>query len=217
MACTINNGVTSITSAGGLSLSSMCYKTFIVKAIEDLKDYQNGSSLSAIKKHAQASIPDDKVWRDAVFLRTIKTMVEKGDLVKAEDHYKLSPKFKKQREEDIRDIIAMEEAKHHVTPKSPEATKPVAKFKPALVKKKLLDSKIITIVKPGRKTEKMTVDEKEKPKEPDEKPTAAKKTERDKVKIIPHKIIAKRGYVCYGRSYAGSALCMYYIVVLGML
>ena len=195
MAARLKKAIKNIASivGGGLSMSSMCYRTCIVKAIEDLKDYQTGSSLSAIKKHAQASIPDDKVWRDAVFLRTIKAMVEKGDLIKIEDHYKLSPKFKRKRGEDIRDRIAMEEARHHVTPKSPEAKKPVAMFKPALVKKKLLDSKVITIVKPGRKTEKMTVDEKEKPKKPDEKPSAAKKTERGKVKIIPHKIVAKRG------------------------
>ena len=170
----------------------MCYKTLIVEAIEKLKDYQTGSSLSAIKKHAQASIPDGKIWRDSVFLRTINGMVQKGDLIHTEDHYKFSQKFKQRRSEDIRDRIRKEEAKHHVTPKSPESTKVVAKFKPALVKKKLLDSKVVTLVKPGRKTEKMTVDEKEKPKTIDEKPTAARKTERDKVKIIPHKIIAKR-------------------------
>jgi len=177
----------------------MCYKTAIVRALEDLKDHHaHGSSLAAIKKHVEASMSDDgKVWKDVVFLRTIKAMVEKGDLIQTEDHYKISVKLQQRRTGEIRDHLAREEAKKHVTPKSPESKKVVAKFKPALVKKKLLDSKVITIVKPGRKTEKMTVDEKEKkgksPGSDNQKPRAAKKTEHDKVKIIPHKIVAKRG------------------------
>lgn len=176
----------------------MCYKSAIFRAIEDLKDHHaHGSSLAAIKKHVEASLSDDgKVWKDAIFLRTIKGMVEKGELIQTEDHYKASVKLQQRRTGEIRDAIAREEAKKHVTPKSPESKKVMAKFKPALVKKKLLDSKFITIVKPGRKTEKMTLDEKEKAKSPgsdDQKPKAAKRTEHDKVKIIPHKIVAKRG------------------------
>ena len=176
----------------------MCYKSAIFRAIEDLKDHHaHGSSLAAIKKHVEASLSDDgKVWKDAIFLRTIKGMVEKGELIQTEDHYKASVKLQQRRTGEIRDAIAREEAKKHVTPKSPESKKVMAKFKPALVKKKLLDSKVITIVKPGRKTEKMTLDEKEKAKSPgsdDQKPKAAKRTEHDKVKIIPHKIVAKRG------------------------
>jgi len=199
MASKLKNGLKRIlSSAGRGSGLSMCYKSAIIRALEDLKDHHaHGSSLAAIKKHVEASMSDDgKVWKDAVFLRTIKAMAEKGDLIQTEDHYKISVKLQQRRTGEIRDHLAREEAKKHVTPKSPESKKVEAKFKPALVKKKLLDSKVITIVKPGRKTEKMAVDEKEKSKSPrsdDQKPRAAKKTEHDKVKIIPHKIIAKRG------------------------
>jgi len=198
MASKLKNGLKRILSSAGGGLS-MCYKSAIIRALEDLKDHHaHGSSLAAIKKHVEASMSDDgKVWKDTVFLRTIKAMVENGDLIQTEDHYKISVNLQQRRTGEIRDHLAREEAKKHVTPKSPESKKVEAKFKPALVKKKLLDSKVITIVKPGRKTEKMTVDEKEKSKSPrsseDQKPRAAKKTEHDKVKIIPHKIIAKRG------------------------
>ena len=197
MASKLKNGLKRIVSSAGKGLS-MCYKSAIFRAIEDLKDHHaHGSSLAAIKKHVEASLSDDgKVWKDAVFLRTIKGMVEKGELIQTEDHYKASVKLQQRRTGEIRDAIAREKAKKHVTPKSPESKKVMAKFKPALVKKKLLDSKFITIVKPGRKTEKMTLDEKEKAKSPgsdDQKPKAAKRTEHDKVKIIPHKIVAKRG------------------------
>lgn len=197
MASKLKNGLKRLVSSAGKGLS-MCYKAAIFRAIEDLKDHHaHGSSLAAIKKHVEASLLDDgKVWKDAVFLRTIKGMVEKGELIQTEDHYKASVKLQQRRTGEIRDAIAREEAKKHVTPKSPESKKVMAKFKPALVKKKLLDSKVITIVKPGRKTEKMTLDEKEKAKSPgsdDQKPKAAKRTEHDKVKIIPHKIVAKRG------------------------
>lgn len=197
MASKLKNGLKRIVSGAGKGLS-MCYKAAIFRAIEDLKDHHaHGSSLAAIKKHVEASLLDDgKVWKDAIFLRTIKGMVEKGELIQTEDHYKASVKLQQRRTGEIRDAIAREEAKKHVTPKSPESKKVMAKFKPALVKKKLLDSKVITIVKPGRKTEKMTLDEKEKAKSPgsdDQKPKAAKRMEHDKVKIIPHKIVAKRG------------------------
>jgi hypothetical protein len=197
MASKLKNGLKRIFNSAGKGLS-MCYKTAILQAIEDLKDHHaHGSSLAAIKKHVEASLTDGgKVWKDAVFLRTIKGMVERGELIQTEDHYKASVKLQQQRAGEIRDHLEREKAKKHVTPKSPESKKVVPKFKPALVKKKLLDSKVITLVKPGRKTEKMTLDEKEKAKSPgsdDRKPRAAKKTEHDKVKIIPHKIVAKRG------------------------
>ena len=96
MASKLKNGLKRIlSSAGRGSGLSMCYKSAIIRALEDLKDHHaHGSSLAAIKKHVEASMSDDgKVWKDAVFLRTIKAMVEKGDLIQTEDHYKISVKL----------------------------------------------------------------------------------------------------------------------------
>ena len=72
----------------------MSYKTGIVKAISDLKD-RTGSSLSAIKKNMQASLPSTKKWGNTTFLTALKSSVIAGDLLQVKGSYKLSPEFKK--------------------------------------------------------------------------------------------------------------------------
>jgi len=70
------------------------YKAGIVKAILDLKD-RTGSSLSAIKKNMQASLPSTKKWGNTTFLTALKSSVIAGDLLQVKGSYKLSPEFKK--------------------------------------------------------------------------------------------------------------------------
>jgi histone H1/5 len=72
------------------------YKEGIIKAIDDLKD-RTGSSLPAIKKHMQASHPQDKKWANGMFLSVLKSMVASGDIVQTKGSYKLSANFKKKR------------------------------------------------------------------------------------------------------------------------
>ena len=72
----------------------MSYKAGIVKAILDLKD-RTGSSLSAIKKNMQASLPSTKKWGNTTFLTALKSSVIAGDLLQVKGSYKLSPEFKK--------------------------------------------------------------------------------------------------------------------------
>merc|ERR1712238_56994 len=63
----------------------------IVEAILDLKD-PTGSSLSAIEKNIQASLPSTKKFY-TIFLNVLKSMVTDGDLLEVKGSYKLSPDF----------------------------------------------------------------------------------------------------------------------------
>jgi histone H1/5 len=71
----------------------MSYKQGIVDAIQELGD-RMGSSSIAIKKHMQARHPKDKKWQNATFLSSLKSGVDKGQLVKNKNSYRLHPDFK---------------------------------------------------------------------------------------------------------------------------
>lgn len=72
----------------------MSYKAGIVEAIQELGD-RTGSSTIAIKKVMQAKLPKDKKWQNATFLSALKAGVEKGELVKNKNSYKISAEYKK--------------------------------------------------------------------------------------------------------------------------
>lgn len=77
------------------------YKEGIIKALDDLKD-RTGSSLPAIKKHMQASHPQDKKWANGIFLSVLKSMVASGDIVQTKGSFKLSASFKKKRTDALK-------------------------------------------------------------------------------------------------------------------
>jgi hypothetical protein len=79
----------------------MAYKEGIIKALDELKD-RTGSSLPAIKKYMQASLPQDKKWANGTFLSVLKTLVTSGDLVQLKGSYKLSADFKKKRTDALK-------------------------------------------------------------------------------------------------------------------
>jgi histone H1/5 len=72
----------------------MSYKAGVKRAIAEHKD-RTGSSLQAIKKAMQASLPVDKKWSNATFLATLKKGVAAGELVQNKGSYKLSQTYKK--------------------------------------------------------------------------------------------------------------------------
>eukprot|EP00566_Odontella_aurita_P025553 CAMPEP_0113575540 /NCGR_PEP_ID=MMETSP0015_2-20120614/27757_1 /TAXON_ID=2838 /ORGANISM="Odontella" /LENGTH=116 /DNA_ID=CAMNT_0000478795 /DNA_START=513 /DNA_END=860 /DNA_ORIENTATION=+ /assembly_acc=CAM_ASM_000160 len=84
----------------------MFYHSAILSAIDELRDcHLAGSSLSSIRHHVQASLPENKSFRDSAFLQSLKSAVDKGELVcvgrKIGDHYKLSTDYKKRRAESV--------------------------------------------------------------------------------------------------------------------
>jgi len=67
-----------------LSSLSSTYIYLIVKAILDLNE-PTGSSLSAIEKNMQASLPSTMKWANSVFLTSLKSMVTAGDILEVKD------------------------------------------------------------------------------------------------------------------------------------
>ncbi|KAL7544149.1 hypothetical protein ACHAWF_007537 [Thalassiosira exigua] len=65
----------------------MSYKAGIIKAITELKDRTDSSSV-VIKKHMQAAMPADKKWLNATFLSALKKAVADGDLVQVKNSKK---------------------------------------------------------------------------------------------------------------------------------
>jgi len=95
------------------------YKEGIIKALDELKD-RTGSSLPAIKKHMQASLPQDKKWANGTFLSLLKSLVSSGDLVQLKGSYKLSADFKKKRADALKPKVP----KKKVATKATIATAP---------------------------------------------------------------------------------------------
>jgi len=127
----------------------MSYKTGIVKAIADLKD-RTGSSMIAIKKHMQSSLPSDKKWANRVFLTALKSGVAAGDFVQVKASYKLSPNYKKK----LADGLKPKKPKKKAAPKKKRSSvKKVAPKKKAAPKKKSAPKKKTT-KKSAKKTTK---------------------------------------------------------------
>lgn len=170
--------------------TKMPYKAAIFAAIEALKDHHPGSSVDAMKKHAQASFPPEIKWNNALFLKALKDGVEKGDLIHVEKCYELSPALKKKRAEEIKEQIEHKK-KSSVTPKQILPVKEAPKKKKEVAKRKLSSPKIIAVVKEGRKTEKMELAAEPEAPKPDKKETPKKKIVPSKTKIVPKKLIQK--------------------------
>jgi hypothetical protein len=78
----------------------MPYRKLILEAIEQLHDYHSRSSVEQIRKHVKASVPPEE-WNNTLFLTTLKSVIQDGDLELANAHCELTESFKKQRVEDI--------------------------------------------------------------------------------------------------------------------
>lgn len=118
----------------------MSYKQGIVDAIQELGD-RMGSSSIAIKKHMQAHHPKDKKWQNATFLSSLKSAVDKGQLVKNKNSYRLHPDFKKKLKGSSttkKKATVVKKAEKKVATKT-KAKKPTAKK--TAVKKKVSKAK----------------------------------------------------------------------------
>ena len=127
----------------------MAYKEGIIKALDELKD-RTGSSLPAIKKYMQASLPQDKKWANGTFLSVLKTLVTSGDLVQLKGSYKLSADFKKKRTDALKPKKP-KAPKEQKVPKEPERTeKPTLTKRPKRKEAKADQETISASSPPGR-------------------------------------------------------------------
>ena len=151
----------------------MSYKAQIIEVIQEQND-RTGTSMIAIKKIMQENLPKDKKWLNATFLTALKNGVEKGELVKNKNSYKLSVDYKKK--------IAKAE-KAAAAPKK-VVKKPVKKTVKKVVKKpvKKTTTKKKTTSKTKKPTKKTAAKKKttkkttSKAKKPTKKTTTKKKT-----------------------------------------
>ena len=152
-----------------LSHFTMSYKEGIVEAITELKD-RTGSSMIAIKKYMQDKLPKDKKWQNAIFLKTLKAGVEKGDFIKNKNSYKLSADFKKKATKAAKDAAKPKKA----APKKKAATKKKTTAKKTATKK-TTTKKTTTAAKKTTTAKKTTAKKPAAKKDTTDKKPAAKK------------------------------------------
>lgn len=152
--------------------STMLYKDAILNAIEDLKDSHNGSTVTAIKKHAKAHLFPDQdqetekmsptfssttspPWKDNIFVQAVKSLVSEKAITHSEcikngsALYKLSPSYKKRRAKQLKErFLRFEKCKARQQKKRKELSlrKEAPIGKPALKKGHLVEAKTVTIV-----------------------------------------------------------------------
>lgn len=78
----------------------MPYRKAILEAVEQLHDHHTRSSVDAIRKYVQSSVPPEE-WNSTIFLTTLKSVIQDGDLELSNAHCELTDSFKKQRVEEI--------------------------------------------------------------------------------------------------------------------
>ena len=142
----------------------MPYRSAILAAIDSLKDHETGSPISSIRRHilddtVDATDSDDTSWNEVHFQKTLKQLVESGDIVKVNGiNYKFSNQYLKQRVETLRARAeSMEEQTHRIAAEHNHARevppKEAPKKKTVHAKRKINEGKIITVVNPEVKNE----------------------------------------------------------------
>jgi hypothetical protein len=77
-----------------------------LQALEAFRDFQSRSNLDAVRRHTRAILEDqegdDFRWNDTIFLKTVKSVVEKGDVhLCANIQAELSPTYKRKRADSL--------------------------------------------------------------------------------------------------------------------
>jgi hypothetical protein len=127
------------------------YKRAILQALEASRDYQSRSNLDSIRRHTRAILEDQGdhfQWNDIIFLRTVKSVVQDGDVeLSANILAELSPSYKRKRADSLsqRMSIVLEPEAPVLPPSSPgESTKerphrPMEHDKWKIIPKKIYD------------------------------------------------------------------------------
>jgi len=142
----------------------MPYRSAILAAIESLQDHETGSPISCIRRHILDDIDgnnsdDPSCWNEVHFQKTLKTLVEKGDLVQINGiNYKFSNRYLQRRVEALRARAeSIEEQTHKAAVEHHRAReippKEAPKKKTVHAKMKINEGKIITVVNPEVKHE----------------------------------------------------------------
>mmetsp|Transcript_7487 Transcript_7487/g.10896 ORF Transcript_7487/g.10896 Transcript_7487/m.10896 type:complete len:186 (+) Transcript_7487:101-658(+) len=178
----------------------MPYRSAILNAIESLQDHETGSPISCIRRHilddTDGNNSDDPSWNEVHFQKTLKTLVEKGDLIQINGiNYKFSNRYLQRRVEALRARAeSIEEQNHKAAVEHHHAReippKEAPKKKTVHAKMKINEGKIITVVNPEVKHEDdMDTTPTEEIMEVGEMRAAVMAKNKKHVKIIPRKVV----------------------------
>eukprot|EP00980_Cylindrotheca_fusiformis_P028120 scaffold22581_cov123-Cylindrotheca_fusiformis.AAC.17 len=132
------------------SAANSLYRTAIIRAIDELKDFNLRSNIDAIRRHVESTLGPSHVWNDTLFLKTLKALAHEGDIEQcANVNCGLSPEFKQRRTKSMQILIGkrsqmdmttdMATAPEEIHEKSSPARKPEhAKLK--IIPKRIYDS-----------------------------------------------------------------------------
>ena len=102
------------------------YRRAILQALEASRDYQSRTNVDSIRRHTRAILEDQDVdnfkWNDIIFLRTVKSIVQDGDVeLCANILAELSPSYKRKRADSLsqRMSIVLEPEAPVLPPSSP--------------------------------------------------------------------------------------------------
>jgi hypothetical protein len=89
------------------------YRKAILQALEESRDFQSRSNLDSIRRHTLAILEDQDFekfkWNDVIFLRTMKSIVNDGDIDLCSNILaELSPSFKRKRADSLSQRMAVE-------------------------------------------------------------------------------------------------------------
>jgi hypothetical protein len=94
------------TCASSFTATNLVYKRAIIQAIDELQDFSLRSNLDAIRRHVQACLGPERAWNDTVFLKTLKSLAQNGDIEQCTSlNCGLSPDFKKRRTNSMRALL----------------------------------------------------------------------------------------------------------------
>jgi hypothetical protein len=87
------------------------YNKAIMQALEETRDFQSRSNLDSIRRHTLAILDDQDVekfkWNDIIFLRTLKSIVQDGDIDLCSNILaELSPSYKRKRADSLSQRMA---------------------------------------------------------------------------------------------------------------
>jgi hypothetical protein len=101
---------TSPTPILSVSNTTQLYRRAIFKAMEELQDWNSRSPISSIRKHVESQFQDGDCWNEAIFCKTLKSLLASGDLIEDVPQPRhtmcsFSPEWKKKRADVLASIV----------------------------------------------------------------------------------------------------------------
>jgi hypothetical protein len=99
------------------SAANILYRAAIIRAIDELKDFNLRSNIDAIRRHVESGLGPDHVWNDTIFLKTLKALANDGDIEQcATVNCGLSPEFKRRRTKSMNSLLEKRSRMHTLPP-----------------------------------------------------------------------------------------------------